>query len=75
MRSRAGGGKGARLEFLVSSLPRPAALHRVGRSRARMHAGASVEFPAHPSALILEAKRWRARQDESGHWIEVVSVT
>ena len=40
-----------------SSLPRPAALRHVGRSRALMHADASVEFPAHPSALMPEAKR------------------
>jgi LPS-assembly lipoprotein len=35
--------------------PRPAALHRVGRSPARTCAGAFFEFPAHPSSLILLA--------------------
>jgi LPS-assembly lipoprotein len=32
--------------------PRPAALHRVGRSPARTCAGTFFEFPAHPSSLI-----------------------
>jgi LPS-assembly lipoprotein len=35
--------------------PRPAALHRVGRSPARTCAGTFFEFPAHPSSLILLA--------------------
>src|SRR5687767_14144600 len=35
--------------------PRPAALHRVGRSPARTCAGTFFEFPAHPSACLLAA--------------------
>jgi len=31
-------------------LPRPESLHGFGRSRARTHAGAYFEFPAHPAS-------------------------
>ena len=37
-------------------VPRPTALHRGGRSRAQTCAGTFFEFPAHPSAIILQAE-------------------
>src|SRR5688572_19828386 len=39
--------------FRLGLRPRPAALHRVGRSPARTCAGTFFEFPAHPSSVIL----------------------
>jgi len=40
-------------DFLLGLRPRPAALHRVGRSPGRRCAGTFFEFPAHPSAFLL----------------------
>ncbi|HEX9673924.1 MAG TPA: LPS assembly lipoprotein LptE [Burkholderiales bacterium] len=45
----------SRLRVILGRRPRPAALHRVGRSPARTCAGTFIEFPAHPSSLILLA--------------------
>ena len=45
--------RGDRLEVILGLRPRPAALHRIGRSPARTCAGAFFEFLAYPSAFIL----------------------
>src|SRR5258705_7972300 len=45
--------RGLRSNFLLGLRPRPAALHRSGRSPARTCAGTFFEFLAHPSAFIL----------------------
>jgi len=40
------------VQVILGLRPRPAALHRVGRSPARTCAGTFIEFPAHPSSFI-----------------------
>src|SRR5687768_12562593 len=44
---------GSRLKVILGLRPRPAALHRIGRSPARTCAGAFFEFLARRSAFIL----------------------
>ena len=39
--------------------PRPESLHGFGRSRARTHAGASFEFPAHPGSPLTKSTESR----------------
>src|SRR5688572_25748763 len=41
------------IDFLLGLRPRPAALHRSGRSPARTCAGTFFEFLAYPSAFLL----------------------
>ncbi len=52
-KSRRQKAKGNWIRVILGLRPRPAALHRIGRSPARMCAGTFFEFLAHPSAFIL----------------------